>query len=273
VRRGSFAARPPRRGPATTRQTKLNLFPHQALVGIPDALYRMDDGSVAVVDWKDSSAIATNANAMMCAPFDRLPRCALARHALQVSVYGRLLERFHSESVSALFVHNVRSGHTYDLPYLRIEADFLIDAAIACVKRRTEAALEAFEKARALRGQPDAAAAIRRQLCAEDGHTPTTQTAAAAAAARQELDKREVQMVSSTCLLIAAKFNDRMLPPLSELEKVHHHKVLSSEFASLELRILEVLEWKVHVLLPHAFSASLVALCGADLPPDVEFFL
>ena len=147
--------------------------PHQALVGIPDALYRMDDGSVAVVDWKDSSAIATNANAMMCAPFDRLPRCALARHALQVSVYGRLLERFHSSSVSALFVHNVRSGHTYDLPYLRIEADFLIDAAIACVQRRTrEFPLCEVEGKTAIHPVQCRDGLVRSRLCALQGDQP-----------------------------------------------------------------------------------------------------
>lgn len=74
-------------------------------------------------------------------------------------------------------------------------------------------------------------------------------------------DKRFIQMIASTCLLIAAKFSDRKLPPLSELVKVHHGKVLADEFAALELRILQALRWKLHVPLPHAFVDPLCSLC------------
>ena len=33
--------------------------------------------------------------------------------------------------------------------------------------------------------------------------------------------RMRIQMIASTCLLIAAKFIDRKLPPLTELAKVH----------------------------------------------------
>lgn len=112
------------------------LTPDRELVGIPDAVYDMPDGSCAIVDWKDSERIDANASRRMSAPFDQLPRCALARYALQVSMYGRLLERFRERRVSALYVCNVRSGRLYDLPYLRAEANFLIDVAIDAVHRR-----------------------------------------------------------------------------------------------------------------------------------------
>lgn len=78
-------------------------------------------------------------------------------------------------------------------------------------------------------------------------------------------DKRTIQMTASTSLLIAAKFSDRKLPPLSELEKVHHGKARAEEFAALELKILQGLHWKLHVPLPHAFTEHLRALCG-DAP-------
>jgi len=84
-------------------------------------------------------------------------------------------------------------------------------------------------------------------------------------------DKRFIQMCASTCLLIAAKFSDRKLPPLSELEKVHHGRVKPDEFASLELDILQGLLWKLHVPLPHVFIEHLRALCpGSPFSAAVE---
>lgn len=84
-------------------------------------------------------------------------------------------------------------------------------------------------------------------------------------------DKRFIQMCASTCLLIAAKFSDRKLPPLSELEKVHHGRVQPDEFAALELRILQGLQWKLHVPLPHVFIEHLRVLCpGAPFTTAVE---
>ena len=78
-------------------------------------------------------------------------------------------------------------------------------------------------------------------------------------------------MIASTCLLIAAKFSDRKLPPLSELEKVHHGKASADEFAQLELQILQGLRWKLHVPLPHVFTEHLKALCaGAPFTPAIE---
>ena len=77
--------------------------------------------------------------------------------------------------------------------------------------------------------------------------------------------KRNIQMIASTCLLIAAKFSDRKLPPLSELEKVHHGQCKADDFAALELRILDRLLWKLLVPLPHAFIDHLRDLC-VDAP-------
>jgi len=80
-----------------------------------------------------------------------------------------------------------------------------------------------------------------------------------------------VQMIASTCLLLAAKFFDRRLPPLSELSKVHHGKVSPAEFATLELEILERLRWKLHTPLPHAFTQHMVKLCwSAPFTPTIE---
>ena len=62
-----------------------------------------------------------------------------------------------------------------------------------------------------------------------------------------------IQVIASTCLLIASKFFDRKLPPLSELEKVHLGSARSDEFAEMELSILAALRWKLHMPLPHVF--------------------
>lgn len=69
--------------------------------------------------------------------------------------------------------------------------------------------------------------------------------------------KRSMQMIASTCLLIAAKFFDRKLPPLSELEVVHNGTVRAEQFAQLETAILDALGWQLHVPLPHSFVEPL----------------
>ena len=79
-------------------------------------------------------------------------------------------------------------------------------------------------------------------------HLPCARAQLRASVATSE--KRHIQMIASTWLLIAAKFFDRKLPPLSELVKVHHGQVHAHEFAELELRILDTLRWKLHVPLP-----------------------
>jgi len=78
--------------------------------------------------------------------------------------------------------------------------------------------------------------------------------------------KSRMQMIASTCLLIAAKFFDRKLPKLSELEALHSGSVTAAEFAALEIEILEVLQWQLYVPMPHAFIAPL-----RQLLPDAPF--
>lgn len=85
------------------------------------------------------------------------------------------------------------------------------------------------------------------------------------------VSKQQVQTIASTCLLIASKFVDRKLPPLSELVVVHNQKVTSAEFAETERTILEVLDWQLHVPLPHAFLEPLrLCLPGAPFEGILE---
>ena len=82
------------------------------------------------------------------------------------------------------------------------------------------------------------------------------------------ISKRQMQMIASTCLLISAKFFDRKLPPLSELAIVHNHAVSVEQFMHQEMVILEALEWKLHVILPHALIEPL-QVCLPDAPFDL----
>lgn len=74
-----------------------------------------------------------------------------------------------------------------------------------------------------------------------------------------------LQLIASTCLLTAAKFVDRRLPPLSELVKVHHGKRSPEDFVSMELCILDVLQWKANVVAPLQFVDLLLDTCGKPL--------
>ena len=77
-------------------------------------------------------------------------------------------------------------------------------------------------------------------------------------------------VIASTCLLVAAKFSDLKLPPISQLEKLHNANVATDEYKAslkmLELDILRELRWKLHVPLPHAFVEHFRTLC-----PDADF--
>ena len=73
---------------------------------------------------------------------------------------------------------------------------------------------------------------------------------------------RDMQMVASTCLLIAAKFLEGKMLLLSELSQVHNCEVRPTDFAVLETSILTTLKWDLHVPMPHAF----IDLLRATLP-------
>ena len=95
---------------------------------------------------------------------------------------------------------------------------------------------------------------------------------------RGNLKKSRLQMIASTCLLIAAKFFDRRLPTLSELEAVHGGSVTAAEFAVLEVEVLEVLQWQLYVPMPHSFIAPLRQLLpdapfGTMVEDRVQFFI
>ena len=53
---------------------------------------------------------------------------------------------------------------------------------------------------------------------------------------------------------------------------MHHHKVKAREFVDTELRILDVLKWKLHVPTPHGFvDQLLLAVFAHGDPPKPSF--
>ena len=62
-----------------------------------------------------------------------------------------------------------------------------------------------------------------------------------------------MQVIASTCVLIAAKFSSKRLPPISELQSVHNHNVPTSAFVQTEYDILQTLKWKLNTILPYTY--------------------
>lgn len=75
-----------------------------------------------------------------------------------------------------------------------------------------------------------------------------------------------IKTIASACLLIASKFADRCMPPLSELEKVHDNRINSAYLAKLELDILALLKWNLYMPMPHAIVDDLLELCNTPTP-------
>lgn len=85
-------------------------------------------------------------------------------------------------------------------------------------------------------------------------------------AARVEpvVGSKRSQLVASTCLLIAAKFADRKLPPLSQLVLLHDDGTCADDFVQMELSILRVLNYGLRVTPPCDFVEVLALLVHAD---------
>ncbi len=95
-----------------------------------------------------------------------------------------------------------------------------------------------------------------------------------AKARRKEL-RRKVKRVCCVCLLVAAKFDDVIFPPFSELEKILHEEC-AEDIARLEFEILDVLGWQLNACTPHSFLHHLATLCdeyALQVLNDAEFFI
>ena len=88
---------------------------------------------------------------------------------------------------------------------------------------------------------------------------------------RRSLLKRQIQIDSCVCILMASKFDDLKLPPLGELVKAlgDNMKVTKEELATRELAILQGIEWKLNAYTPYAFLGELLKICDDYEMDDV----
>lgn len=78
--------------------------------------------------------------------------------------------------------------------------------------------------------------------------------------------RRTLQLASSVCLLMASKFEDVKLPPLSELVTVCETCQTSKrELADLELDILGVLDWQLNAKTPYNYVHDLAGFCQVTI--------
>lgn len=70
--------------------------------------------------------------------------------------------------------------------------------------------------------------------------------------------KRQLRMIASVCVLLAAKFYDCQQPSVSALEEIL--RVPADQLIAMECMLLDALGWALHVPLPHAVIEPLRAI-------------
>mmetsp|Transcript_9184 Transcript_9184/g.23479 ORF Transcript_9184/g.23479 Transcript_9184/m.23479 type:complete len:360 (+) Transcript_9184:44-1123(+) len=65
--------------------------------------------------------------------------------------------------------------------------------------------------------------------------------------------KRRIELVSLSCLLVAAKFLECRSPSLEDLCTLSQNRLTKEDFMRFELKVLAQLEWQLAVPSPHAF--------------------
>ena len=78
------------------------------------------------------------------------------------------------------------------------------------------------------------------------------------------IPKDRVQPIAMTCLLMSAKFFDRITPSIYDMCMMSTSTYEESEFRALELEMLSRLQWFLHVPLPHAFCSMLLRALVPD---------
>ena len=77
-------------------------------------------------------------------------------------------------------------------------------------------------------------------------------------------------IISSVCLLLAAKFADRDWPFLTELQIECNGMLSAEQFAILEYNVLDTLSWQLHVPLPHDFVDLLLQTVPTAISEDLR---
>ena len=114
-----------------------------SVVASVDAVARFQDGSVGLIDWKHTVGLGsrTSSPRRLLPPLSHLPDCDVVRYALQLSVYARIVERKYGWTIRCLCLVNTHTDDDFftDLPYLRNEAEFLLEHCHSKMQSRPDA--------------------------------------------------------------------------------------------------------------------------------------
>ena len=72
------------------------------------------------------------------------------------------------------------------------------------------------------------------------------------------IERTEAELISLTCVLIAAKFIERRSPGIDDLCEVAAKVHPRTDFTAAEILTLEMLRWELHVLTPHSLLKDVV---------------
>lgn len=114
------------------------------LAGSVDAVFRMPDGSFAIVDWKVSDKLANNMlpkfSKKMNAPFNHLLDADGCGYALQLSLYQSVFETQYNMKISERLLVSLSPTNpiAVSVPYLQPEVDYLLNMRIELTRARAE---------------------------------------------------------------------------------------------------------------------------------------
>ena len=105
------------------------------LTGSIDAVFKNEDGTLTIGDWKRSKQISKKSfsgNKRGKPPFKHLPDCNFTHYSLQLNLYRIILEKYYDFKVSSMFLgvfHPENKDKKYikiDIPIMESEAESLL---------------------------------------------------------------------------------------------------------------------------------------------------
>jgi hypothetical protein len=101
------------------------------IAGSVDAVFKMPDNSIVVVDWKLSDKLYMNMTGFkkMMAPLNHLDDCDGAGYALQTSIYQYLFEKEYGYTVSERILVSLSPENPFitSVPYLKNEVKYIME--------------------------------------------------------------------------------------------------------------------------------------------------
>lgn len=110
------------------------------IAGSVDAVFKMPDNSIVVVDWKLSDKLYMNMTGFkkMMAPLNHLDDCDGAGYALQTSIYQYLFEKEYGYTVSERILVSLSPENPFitSVPYLKNEVKYIMEKQEKLVQAR-----------------------------------------------------------------------------------------------------------------------------------------